>query len=206
VRRREPRALLIDFDGVMHHFDDAVKARVEEAAGLPAGFILDAAMEPHRVVPAMLGQVSRVGWMTDTAAAIADRVGGLEAAEAIVKEWDADRGYVDPEARALVADLRAAGVPVVLATNASDDLRDDLAGFGLADAFDAVVSSAEIGVAKPQREFFIAACEAAGVIPADCLLVDDRPRNVSGARVVGLLAHRFTSSADFRYIRAALRV
>jgi putative hydrolase of the HAD superfamily len=190
----------------MHHYDDAVKARVEEAAGLPAGFILAAAMEPHRVVPAMLGQVSRAGWMTDVAAAIADRAGGLEEAEAVVKEWDAYRGYIDPDARALVADLRAAGVPVGLATNASDDLRDDLAAFGLSDAFDAVVSSAEIGYAKPQREFFVAACRALGVVPAECLLVDDRPRNVSGARVVGLLAHRFTAPIDFHYIRAALGV
>jgi putative hydrolase of the HAD superfamily len=206
VRRREPKALLIDFDGVLHHYDESVKARVEEAAGLPRGFILAAALEPHRVVPAMLGQVSRAGWMTDVAASFADRVGGLDAAEAVIKEWDAYRGLIDPDALVLVTDLRAAGVPVALATNASDDLRDDLAAFGIAHAFDAVVSSAEIGSAKPQREFYAAACAAVGAAPADCLLVDDRPRNVSGARAAGLLAHRYTGPADLRYIRAALKV
>ncbi len=201
--RPQPTALLIDFDGVLRHYADGVHAEIEAAAGLDDGEIFAVASGPALLIPALLGRVSRGGWRTDIAAALADRLGGLEAAERVVADWDSYRGEIVPEVRDVIVELRAWGVPVALCTNGTDDLREDLDLFQLADAFDAVVSSADVGAVKPMREFYLAACAAVGTDPADCLFVDDTTRNVAGAQAAGLLGYRYSNVEDVRYIRQA---
>jgi putative hydrolase of the HAD superfamily len=201
--RHRPTALLIDFDGVVRTYDQRVPGALEIANGLDEGEILAVASDPALVIPAVLGRVSRAGWLTDIAAALADRVGGLDTAEKLVAEWDTYRGEIVPEVRETIAVLRASGVPVALCTNATDDLREDLARFDLTDAFDAVVSSAEIGLVKPMADFYQSACDAVGTAPGLCLLLDDTVRNIAGARAAGLLAYRYTGVDDLRYVRAA---
>ncbi len=205
MRRRRATALLIDFDGVLRWHDERAHAELEAANNVDEGAILAIASDPAILIPALLGRVSRAGWLTDIAAALADRVGGLDRAGRIVAEWDTNRGEIVPEVHDTLAALRAEGVPVALCTNATDDLRDDLARFALSDAFDAVVSSAEIGAVKPMREFYLAACEAVATPPANCLFVDDTQRNVDGARAAGLLAYRFSGVDGLAYIRAAFK-
>jgi putative hydrolase of the HAD superfamily len=203
MRRRRPTALLVDFDGVLRSYDKRVPGPLETANGLDEGEILAVASDPALLIPAILGRVSRAGWLTDIAVALADRVGGLEPAEKLVADWDTYRGEIVPEVLDTIEFLRASGVPVGLCTNATDDLREDLARFGLAEAFDAVVSSAEIGYVKPMPEFYRAACEAVDTAPGFCLLVDDNVRNIAGARAAGLLGYRFTGVDDLAYVRAA---
>ncbi len=105
----------------------------------------------------------------------------------------------------LVRDARRPAYRCALATNATDRLDADLAAFGLADAFDAVVNSSVVGVAKPSPEFFAAACAALGTPPERCLLVDDSAATfVAGARAAGLTAHRYAGPADLRHARVLL--
>ena len=156
------------------------------------------------MLPAVTGNVDRATWLDGVAEALADRAGGLDAARAMIAEWDAYRGEIVPEVRDFVAEVRAAGLPVCLATNATADLDEDLALFGLGDAFDAVANSSQLGVHKPAREFFEAACKLIEVPPLLCLFLDDRDRNVRGARVAGLSAYRYDPEDGLRYARAAL--
>jgi putative hydrolase of the HAD superfamily len=203
MRRRRPTALLVDFDGVLRSYDLRVPGPLETANGLDEGEILAVASDPALLIPAILGRVSRAGWLTDIAVALSDRVGGLETAEKLVADWDTYRGEIVPEVLDTIELLRASGIPVALCTNATDDLREDLARFGLAEAFDAVVSSAEIGYVKPMPEFYRAACDAVDTVPGLCLLVDDTVRNIAGARAAGLLGYRYTGVDDLAYVRAA---
>ena len=128
-----------------------------------------------------------------------------EAVRAAVAEWSAHRGEVRAEVLDLIRELRAGGVPVAIASNATDWLDADLAQLGLTGEVDAVVNSSVLRRYKPTAEFFHAACEAVATPPAHCLFVDDDDRNVRGARAAGLSAYRYTDSADLRYVRAALR-
>ncbi|MGH3660521.1 MAG: HAD family hydrolase [Micromonosporaceae bacterium] len=203
---REPcDALLIDLDGVVRVFDPDHIADVERRHGLSEGQLREIAFEPDRLRLAVLGTVSHQEWMDGVAASLAGEV-GESAAQAAVAEWSRYRGRVQPEVLEFVAELRTAGVPVGLASNATDRLDADLTALGLTDAFDVVVNSAVIGHCKPSREYFLAACEALGVTPGSCMFVDDDDRNVRGARVAGLSAYRHTGVTDLRYVRAALRV
>jgi putative hydrolase of the HAD superfamily len=206
VTSQRPRAeaLLLGFDGVLRRHDPAVDAAVEERFGLPGGTVLGTMMEWPRYLPAVTGHQTHAEWLDGVAVWLAERVGGEERARSLVFELDRYRGEIVPEVLAFVREVRAAGLPVALATNATDDLAGNLERFGIADEFDAVVNSWEIGAHKPSREFFQAACQAVRVKPQRCLFVDDNDRNVRGARAAGLSAYRYSPPDDLGYVRAAL--
>ena len=53
-------------------------------------------------------------------------------------------------------------------------------------AFDAVVLSEHEGVRKPDPEIYLIAAKRLSEAPEACVFVDDVPRNVDGARAVGM--------------------
>jgi putative hydrolase of the HAD superfamily len=58
----------------------------------------------------------------------------------------------------------------------------------LAELFDAVVISAEVGLHKPQPEIYLLAAERLGEAPERCVFVDDLRENCAGAEAVGMTA------------------
>jgi epoxide hydrolase-like predicted phosphatase len=55
-----------------------------------------------------------------------------------------------------------------------------------------MIVSAEVGVMKPDARIYRIALEKLGVAPAEAVLLDDFPKNVEGARAVGMAAIHFT--------------
>ena len=204
MSRERATALLVDFDGVLRRWDPAVAARVEREYGLSEGVLGEIAMSWGLLKPVLTGTVSHAEWMTSVADALTPSVGDPVRARAAVDAWQRYRGEVDPDVLAFIREVRAAGVRVGLGTNATDVLDADLAALDLTDELDVVVNSSVIGVHKPAKEYFQAACEALRTPPARVLFVDDEDRAVAGARVAGLSAHRWSGAADLRYLRAAL--
>ncbi|MEU3455040.1 HAD-IA family hydrolase [Micromonospora sp. NPDC006766] len=204
MSRERATALLVDFDGVLRRWDPAVAAAVEREYGLTEGVLGEIAMSWGLLQPVLTGQVSHAQWMSSVADALAPSVGDPARARAAVDEWQRYRGEVDPDVLAFIREARAAGVRVGLGTNATDLLDADLAALGLTDELDVVVNSAVVGVHKPAKEYFQAACAALETSPARVLFVDDEDRAVAGARVAGLSAYRWSGPGDLRYLRAAL--
>jgi epoxide hydrolase-like predicted phosphatase len=66
----------------------------------------------------------------------------------------------------------------------------------LAELFDAVVISAEVGLHKPQPEIYRLAAERLEVEPAECIFVDDLKENCEGAEAVGMTAIRHRDAAE----------
>jgi putative hydrolase of the HAD superfamily len=203
VGREPPSALLIDLDGVLRTWDPEVNAAAEERYGLPPGALLKTAMDWPLLRPAITGEIDHAEWMERVAVALGAQTGDPAAARAAVKEWQAYRGMVDADVLGFIRDVRAAGLPVGLTTNATDRLDADLAALGLAGEVDAVINSSELGVPKPAREYFAAACAVIGAPASSVLFVDDSDRCVRGARVAGLSAYRWNGPDDLRYLRSA---
>ncbi|MBB5112101.1 HAD family hydrolase [Micromonospora echinospora] len=203
MSRERATALLVDFDGVLRRWDPAVAAGVEREYGLTEGVLGEIAMSWGLLQPVLTGQVSHAQWMVSVADALTPAV-GADRARAAVQEWQSYRGEVDPHVLAFIREVRAGGIRVGLGTNATDLLDADLAALGLTEELDVIVNSSVVGVHKPAKEYFQAACEALGTPPARVLFVDDEDRAVAGARVAGLSAHRWSGPADLRYLRAAL--
>ncbi|WP_328655716.1 HAD-IA family hydrolase [Nocardia salmonicida] len=109
--------------------------------------------------------------------------------------------WVDEKVRDLLAQVRTR-VPLVLVTNAMDDLDAHLARMLLTGFADTVISSAAVGVAKPDLRIYEIAAEAAGVAPNRCVFIDDRPENVAAARSLGMTGIHFRGIDDLAVLGA----
>jgi putative hydrolase of the HAD superfamily len=181
-------AVLCDLDGVLRHFDHAVQAEIEARYALP---LMRTAFDPAVIGPATLGLISEEEWAESVVVAL----GGDERARHAVAEFIAVPFTVDEDVRALLARAQER-VPVVLVTNATDTLDEHLDRVGLTHFADAVVSSARVGVAKPDRRIYEIAAEVAGAAPERCLFVDDRLENVEAARSLGMTGVHYRAVAD----------
>ncbi len=99
--------------------------------------------------------------------------------------------------------LRRLGPPaprLVVLSNWDVSLQEQLAATGIAALVDGAVSSAELGVGKPNPAIFARALEVAGVPAADALMVGDSlDTDVEGARAAGIaavLVDRWGSAGD----------
>lgn len=70
--------------------------------------------------------------------------------------------------------------------------------------FDAIVLSHHVGLTKPDMRIFAAVAERLGVIPEECLFVDDQERHVNGAREAGMQAVVYTDVAELKELLAGL--
>jgi HAD superfamily hydrolase (TIGR01509 family) len=93
-----------------------------------------------------------------------------------------------PGARELVAELRAAGVPVGLASNSAREFVDvALLEAGMAGAFDATLSAEEVARPKPAPDVYLAVAERLGADPRACVALEDSQTGVAAARAAGML-------------------
>ena len=69
---------------------------------------------------------------------------------------------------------------------------------GLDRYFNQVFVSYEIGVRKPDPKIFNYLLENTGLVPNECLFVDDKEENVLAAKQLGMEGHVFKSTDDFK--------
>lgn len=184
------RAVLLDLDGVIRHFDPDHVAAIERRHGLTPGSIEAFAFSSPMIERVTTGRIRRADWI----AAIADRIGNESAATA----WGAQPFTADPEVLALVDDLRAAGFVVAVLTNGTDTVRHELEHIGITDRFDAVFNSAEIGHAKPDVRAFQHVLDALGLSGPEVFFTDDSAGKLTGARALGMHTHHFAGMSGLR--------
>jgi putative hydrolase of the HAD superfamily len=94
-----------------------------------------------------------------------------------------------PQARALIRDAKAAGIPVGVLTNDLTAFHDRawLERMSVIGEFDAMVDGRTDGVMKPDPAAYRLMLERLGVPAAGTVFIDDQPRNLQGAQVVGLI-------------------
>ena len=73
-----------------------------------------------------------------------------------------------------------------LISNAWSDMREYLVRTKIADVFDHMAISAEVGVAKPQAGIYLHALEQAGVAAGEAVFVDDVPANIEACEQAGM--------------------
>ncbi|MCM2577640.1 HAD family hydrolase [Streptomyces meridianus] len=194
-------ALLCDFDGVLRLWDPQGMPGLDRAYDLPEGTLAAAAFGPERLLPAVTGKCTDEQWRASVARELARPCGSLERARQLAAEWSALTGEVDAAVLELLAEARRRG-PVVLVSNATTRLESDLELLGLTGVFDAVVSSARIGMAKPESGIYRYAAKAVDMPLGRCLFVDDAAANVEAARTQGMAGVHYRSPADLRAVLA----
>lgn len=127
----------------------------------------------------------------ECAALVGRELGGplaaLDAAVLVPTLLDSVRFHAYPEVPETLARLREEGFALVVASNWDVSLHDVLERTGLDVRLDGVVTSAEVGVAKPDARLFAAALSVAGVGADEALHVGDSvEEDVEGALRAGL--------------------
>jgi len=173
----------------------------DSAFGLPPGSVTATAFEPGLFGLAITGQITHDRWMATIARQLAGDAVPTARAAAATAAWSRP-GYVMATALGLVRAARARA-RVALLTNATTRLADDLAVLGLDREVDGVISSAEIGIGKPDQEAYLAALALLDATAEETLFCDDSEANVVAARAVGMTAAHVP---DTDALRTALSV
>jgi putative hydrolase of the HAD superfamily len=178
------KGLLVDFGGVLTtNVFDSFK-QFSRAEGLRE----DAVKQIFRERGEGLALLRRLERGEITAAEFSDGFAPLLAVEAdgLVERLFA--GVVPDEAMIDgVRQARAAGIRTGLISNSwGEGLAYDPAL--MRELFDVVVISGEVGLHKPEPEIFRLAAHRLGVVPQECVFVDDLRENCAGAEAVGMTA------------------
>lgn len=188
-----PRAVIFDLGGVLLRTEDPTpRRRLEAQLGLSPGQAEALVFHSPMGRQAQMGRITAQElwqWVGHRLGLTPPQLAAFRAAF-----WAGDR--LDRELVALIRRLRPR-YQTALLSNAFDDLRPVLTEtLGIADAFDAVVISAEEGTMKPDPAIYRKVLERLGRKPAECIFVDDFPENVAGARRLGLTAIHYVPGLD----------
>lgn len=109
-------------------------------------------------------------------------------------------GDILPGMRTLVGDLAARDVPLFAITNFSHEFWPDFHAreAALFAPFRDIVVSGVEKIAKPDPAIYRLAVQRFGVVPEQCVFVDDRPENVAAAQGIGMAGHIFTDAVTLR--------
>lgn len=189
------RAVIFDYGGVLRDDGREGWSAVDRDSGLPAGALWSTFHDIPEYQQSRRGAIDADAFRAAIRRHLATVVGDAAHAAAALTALDrylAELPVLDADMRVLVERLRAAGrVRLGLLSNAGRGWTARLRAHGVADLFDDVVVSADVGLAKPDPEVFRLAARRLGIEPAACLMVDDQPQHLLGAQRVGLAIHLF---------------
>lgn len=124
------------------------------------------------------------------------------AVHSLVDAWDRPIIPV-PGMAELVRDLKAAGYGVYLLSNASYRQHEYWPRVPGSEYFDGTLISADVKLVKPEREIYELMCSTFGLVPEECVFIDDATINIEGAERVGI--HGIVFHGDSEETREKLK-
>ena len=178
------RGLLVDFGGVLTtNVFEAFREFCEKEGLEP-----DTVKRLFRENPEALRELRKLERGEVTREEFSERFAphlGIEDTDGLVERLFAGIGP-DETMIEVVKRAKASGVKTGLISNSWGEGMYDRDA--LAEMFDGVVISGDVGLHKPQPEIFHLGAERIGVPPDACVFVDDLKENCAGAEAVGMKA------------------
>ncbi|HEY5335642.1 MAG TPA: HAD family phosphatase [Mycobacteriales bacterium] len=193
-----PKALILDYGGVLTgNLGDALNAWLAaddidpEAFGALMREWLTPGAEINPIHELELGTLPNNDFETRLAARLVTRAGKSVAAEGLLLRMFAAFGE-EPDMYALLLRARQSGVRTALLSNSWGNSypREQFAAL-----FDVVVISGEVRLRKPDPEIYLLTARQLGLVPAECVFVDDLPPNVTAATETGMVGIRHADAA-----------
>lgn len=125
-----------------------------------------------------------------------------DAVHNLVDAWDRPIIPV-PGMAELVRDLKGAGYGVYLLSNASYRQHEYWPRVPGSECFDGTLISADVKLVKPEREIYELMCSTFGLVPEECVFIDDATINIEGAERVGI--HGIVFHGDSKETREKLK-
>jgi putative hydrolase of the HAD superfamily len=182
------RGLVFDFGGVITNMRWDVARRLEEEHGLERNTLLRTLYDNDEWRAVEVGRGDIDGWRERAHGRLEEAAG--RTLPPLHQRWRESWGLIE-ENLALIRALRPP-YRIAILSNADLTLEDRMRdGLGIHDLFDTVISSAVVGMAKPDPRVYRLAAERLGLPAEQCVFIDDLDRNVSAAREVGMAAVHF---------------
>ena len=196
------KAVIFDVGGVLMHMDWHEYDRFGVDHGLPEREWLRILYQTDAFHRLQTGTGAENEWRETVLEGLRAHVGAR--AESVLEDWFArPPGRHEPNIEMAEA-LIAAGHTVGLLSNAGPDLRDRLdEDLGRRIAWQDLVVSAEVGLAKPDHAIYHLVMERLSLAPEQIFFIDDIKVNIAAAQEVGWTAHRF--KGDYAALQADLR-
>jgi putative hydrolase of the HAD superfamily len=173
------KAVLLDALGTV------IELRIEAEGPLAAAFPVE--MAYYRDHAHEAGDADSLVDLRRRCAELLSREVGREVSVADMMAAIRFRAY--PDAAPALDELADRGLRRICVSNWDYALPDVLDRCGLADRFDAVVTSAAVGARKPDPQIFRVALDVAGCEAEQALVVGDTPgEDIAGARAAGIPA------------------
>ncbi|HEY2051788.1 MAG TPA: HAD-IA family hydrolase [Caulobacteraceae bacterium] len=192
------KALMVDVDGVLliHPHPSGWSAHLERDLGLSGQALQDEFFRPHfgEIVHGRARLRERLG-------PVLARIAPHLSVDAFVAYWFEQDFYPDQRLLAELAQVRAGGIAVHLATVQEHERATYLwRAKGWSERFDAIHYAADLGWAKPAPEFFRAIEARTGLAASDIAFIDDKPANVEAAHACGWRAEVWTGRQSLREV------
>ncbi|MCH8995144.1 MAG: HAD family phosphatase [Chloroflexi bacterium] len=179
------RGLIFDFGGVISNMRWDVAHELEEEHGLERNTLLRTLYDSDEWREVQVGRGDIEGWREAAHRRLEEAAG--KSLPPLHQQWRETVGLIQENVD-LVRALRPPYTIAIL-SNADLTLEERLRdGLGIHHLFDTVISSAVVGMAKPDHRIYRLAAERVGLPPEECLFIDDAERNVEAARQVGMAA------------------
>jgi putative hydrolase of the HAD superfamily len=185
-------AVFFDVGGVLKTTSVPLLRAWEARLGLPNGGVEEAIYYDPACQRAMTGQGSTADIWPSVRGRFDVSDGEFEALKAdyvqTMRSLEWDRELLD-----FVRELKPRCQTGIVSNAFPGQRLEEQIGSGL---FDAIVLSAEEGVAKPDAELYRRALERLDVSAADAIFVDDMLPNIEGAQAVGIHGILYTNRVD----------
>jgi len=188
------RAVLFDLYDTLLYLNAPAVAETRRQLAVRAHVDPDAwaALWRENVLDRMLG---KLGGLEDELRTMLRQLGAdpsdaliAELAETETAGWASAVTLYSDAVQTLVA-LRERGLLLGLISNCSSQAGAVLDRIGLAERFDSITLSCEVGVMKPDPAIFEQACRSLGVSPLECMFVADGAfTELDAAQAVGMIA------------------
>ena len=189
-------AILTDLDGVIRIWSPEIHRKAERATGLPEGAIPRAAFSEDLLPLVITGRISDDEWRRRTADLLSKDFPEANA-ERAVELWSSSPGKVDLEVLEILRACRKRA-KLVLISNATSRLLSDLRRLGIAEDFDYIINSSEVGFAKPDPSIYFAALDTVGAAPGQALFIDDNAGHVAAATRLGIAGYTYAGADGLR--------
>jgi HAD superfamily hydrolase (TIGR01509 family) len=188
-------AVFFDLGGVIVRTEDrAPRQQLAARLGLSAVELENLVFWGAKGLAAQLGQISADQQWQDVCQAVGWP--SAEVAELQQAFFAGDR--LDNHLVAFIRSLRPRYLTGLI-SNALGGLRHTLENdWHIADAFDNLVISSEVGIVKPAASIYMLALHGLEVVPEQAVFIDDSLPNVIGAQTVGMQAIHFRNKAQMQ--------
>ncbi len=188
------KALLLDYDGVIREIDVERTSEVIRTIGMEMDEFFEIVFGNEDIKDLIRGKLSSSDWW-GIVQEQNPRLKGV-GADFLWKEvfkyplinkevLDIVREYEGKLKTGILTNAMRESVPVIL---------EETRGY----TFDHILPTAMLGHIKPEPEAYLKALDILDVQAEECLFIDDKLRNVEGARAVGMRAHVFENAGQIR--------